>query len=157
MPQNDHLIGVISDTHGLLRPEAVQALAGVEQIIHAGDVGDPTILTTLQKIAPVRVVRGNVDYGPGLSDLPETEIVSIDDCTIYVLHNVDMLNLDPTAAGFHAVIFGHSHRPENGVKNGVRYLNPGSIGPRRFTLPVSLALVRVCGTQMAVQMVELNV
>lgn len=132
------LIGVISDTHGLLRPQAVEALRGCEQIIHAGDVGRPEVLDELRRIAPVLAVRGNVDNGPWAAKLPPSEVVQIDDCLIYVLHILEDLDLDPPAAGFRAVIVGHSHQPKIATRQGVLYVNPGSAGPRRFNLPVTV-------------------
>lgn len=135
-------IGVISDTHGLLRPEAVQALEGSSLIIHAGDVGDPGILDELRKIAPVVAVRGNIDKGEAL---PEVMRVEHGGVSIYVLHDVNQLDIDPAAAGFDAVISGHSHKPSIREENGVLYLNPGSAGPRRFRLPVTVARLDVRG------------
>jgi len=146
-----HRIGLISDTHGLLRPEAVKALSGVEHIIHAGDVGDPDILTALQAIAPITAVRGNVDYGPGLSDLPLTNAVQIGDVSIYAIHIIETLDIDLHAGGFQAVIFGHSHRPEVKEKNGVFYINPGSMGPRRFHLPIAMAYLHIQDNQLTVE------
>ena len=132
------LIGVISDTHGLLRPEALQAMRGSDHIIHAGDVGDPAILERLSEIAPVTAVRGNVDYGIWAGKLPKTNVLEIGGVSIYVLHILDRLDLNPEAAGFAAVIYGHRHKPEQKLHNGVLYFNPGSAGPRRFNLPVSV-------------------
>jgi putative phosphoesterase len=132
-------IGLISDTHGLLRPQALSALEGSELIIHAGDVGDPKILAALKNIAPVFAVRGNVDTQPWARALPETEAVEIDGATIYVLHDVHALDLDPVAAGFQMIVSGHSHQPGQAEKGGVLYVNPGSAGPRRFNLPVTVA------------------
>jgi len=132
------LIGVISDTHGLLRPEALEALHGSQHIIHAGDLGAPEILDPLRAIAPVTAVRGNVDKGPWARKLLDTEIVEIGSVSIYVLHDLARLDLKPEAAGFHAVIFGHSHVPLQEKRGGVLYFNPGSAGPRRFKLPVSV-------------------
>jgi hypothetical protein len=129
-------IGLISDTHSLLRQQAVQALAGSDLIIHAGDVGDPAILDALKQIAPVTAVRGNIDRTGPCADLPETAIV---EGTIYVLHNLGDLNIDPKASGFRMVVSGHSHKPVSFEKNGVLYVNPGSAGPRRFRLPITLA------------------
>jgi putative phosphoesterase len=148
-------IGVISDTHGLLRPAAIAALAGSTLIIHAGDVGKPEILTTLREVAPVVAVRGNVDRGAWAWELPETEVVEVEQVRLYVLHDLMMLDLDPTAAGFQAVISGHSHQPSLEHRNGVMYLNPGSAGPRRFTLPISVALLHLKGTFLEAQFVEL--
>jgi uncharacterized protein len=135
-------IGVISDTHGLLRPEAVEVLRGSERIIHAGDIGDPEILEQLSTIAPVTAVRGNIDKSAWARKLPETTVVELGGMSIgtsiYVLHNLDELDLKPEAAGFSAVIYGHSHVPKQELRNGVLYFNPGSAGPRRFKLPVSV-------------------
>jgi len=153
----EHLIGVISDTHGLLRPQAVQALEGVELIIHAGDIGDPKILRRLERIAPVHAVRGNTDRGDWAADLPQSLVVEMDGVHLYVLHELFCLDLDPAAAGFNAVIFGHSHRPHLEHQNGVLFLNPGSAGPRRFTLPVSLARIKLHGVCLEPELVELKV
>jgi len=131
-------IGVISDTHGLLRTEAVEALRGSEHIIHAGDVGAPEILDQLQEIAPVTAVRGNVDTGAWARELPETEVVEFGDISIYLMHDLAKLNLKPAAAGFNAVIYGHSHVPKKEERDGVLYFNPGSAGPKRFKLPVTV-------------------
>lgn len=147
------IIGVISDTHGLLRPEAVAALQGCELIIHAGDIGDPKVLDELRAIAPLRVIRGNIDGWA--HDLPDDEVVEFDGRYFYVIHNVKDLKLDPVAAGFHAVISGHSHKPDIGHKDGVLYLNPGSAGPRRFTLPIALATIAVGEDGMTPTIVEL--
>lgn len=132
------IIGVISDTHGLLRPEAIVALRGSGRIIHAGDVGDPAILKKLAEIAPVTAVRGNVDHGDWAEKLPETDVLEADGVSIYILHNLDQLDLKPEAAGFAVVVYGHSHKSKQETKDGVLYFNPGSAGPRRFQLPVSL-------------------
>jgi uncharacterized protein len=131
-------IGVISDTHGLLRPEALTALSGSDYIIHAGDIGDPTILSKLGEIAPVTAVRGNVDHGEWAEQPPLTNVLEAGGVNIYVLHILETLDLKPEAAGFGAVVSGHSHTPKQETKNGVLYFNPGSAGPRRFTLPVSV-------------------
>ena len=136
-------IGVISDTHGLLRPEALEALQGSELIIHGGDVGDANILEQLETIAPVHAVRGNVDGGDLGAQLPHDEVVSWRGHLLYVLHILEELDLDPVAAGFHAVIFGHSHKPHCDYKKGVMYLNPGSAGPRRFSLPITVARISI--------------
>lgn len=132
------LIGVISDTHGLLRPEALEALRGSTQIIHAGDVGSAEILAALSAIAPVTAVRGNVDKGTWARKLPETQVLELDGVFIYVLHDLAQLDLKPEAAGFAAVVSGHSHVPKQETHGGVLYFNPGSAGPRRFQLPVSV-------------------
>jgi uncharacterized protein len=136
-------IGVISDTHGLLRPEAVEALRGSERIIHAGDVGDPEIVTQLSRIAPVTAVRGNIDKGAWARKLAETAVVEFEGVTIFVLHNIEELDLKPEAAGFAAVIYGHSHVPKQEMRNGVLYFNPGSAGPKRFKLPVTVGRLSV--------------
>jgi putative phosphoesterase len=150
-------VGIISDTHGLLRPEALDALRGCELIIHAGDVGDAEILHQLEAIAPVSAVRGNVDYGALAERLPEDNIVTWRGKHLYVLHSIDDLSLDPQAAGFHAVIYGHSHKPDNTMKNGVLYFNPGSAGPRRFSLPVSVGRFRLDGDQLTAELITLEV
>jgi len=139
MSRDPKTIGLISDTHGLLRPQALQALSGSDLIIHAGDVGKPEIIETLKTLAPVFAVRGNVDRESWARALPETEVIEIGPITIYVLHDVHALDLDPAAAGFHIVVSGHSHKPGRAEKGGVLFLNPGSAGPRRFDLPVTLA------------------
>lgn len=131
-------LGVISDTHGLLRPEAVEALRGSEQIVHAGDVGNPEILKQLADIAPVTAVRGNIDQAAWARKLAETEVLEIGGTSIYVLHNLADLDLKPEAAGFAAVIYGHSHVPKQELRNGVLYFNPGSAGPKRFKLPLAV-------------------
>jgi putative phosphoesterase len=150
-------IGIISDTHGLLRPEAVAALQGSALIIHAGDVGDPTILDELRRIAPVVAVRGNVDRGAWADGLPLSEIVEHEGERLYVLHILEDLDLDPPTAGFHAVISGHSHKPKMERKDGVLYFNPGSAGPRRFDLPVSVGRLSVLDGQLRGEIVHLNV
>jgi uncharacterized protein len=132
------LIGVISDTHGLLRPEALAALRGSQQIIHAGDVGAPEIIDQLAAIAPVAAVRGNVDTAAWARKLPETEVVEAGGISIYVLHDLAQLDLKPEAAGFRVVVSGHSHVAKQETRNGVLYFNPGSAGPRRFKLPVTI-------------------
>jgi hypothetical protein len=137
------MIGVISDTHGLLRPGAIDALQGVEHILHAGDVGDPAILDALRNVAPVTAIRGNIDVGGPCSHLPSTEVVTLQGHTFYMLHDRNALDLDPVAAGFSAVISGHSHKPLIEWRHGVLYMNPGSAGPRRFSLPVSIGLLTI--------------
>ena len=134
-------VGIISDTHGLLRPEAVAALAGMDHILHAGDVGNPGILDALAEIAPMTAIRGNIDRAGRCAALPTTEIVELGGLTFYILHDLKELGLDPVAAGISVVVSGHSHQPSIEQRNGVMYLNPGSAGPRRFSLPVSLGRV----------------
>ena len=148
-------IGVISDTHGLLRPEAISALKGVDHIIHAGDIGDPEIISALQCIAPVTAVRGNTDWGPWTNGLPSSEVVEVGGISIYVLHDLENLDLSPGAAGFSAVITGHTHVPEERWVRGVLYLNPGSAGPIRGSKPVSVAILEVAGGVVRPRMVEL--
>jgi uncharacterized protein len=137
------LIGIISDTHGLLRPEAVEFLRGSEHIIHAGDIGSPEIVPALEKIAPVTVIRGNIDTQTWARRFAETEVVELGGFQIYVIHDVNALDLNPAAAGFAAVISGHSHKPAQSNKDGVLYFNPGSAGPRRFSLPVGIGRLEI--------------
>src|SRR5690349_4613721 len=132
-------IGLISDTHGLLRQEALDALQGCERIIHAGDVGGPQILERLRMLAPVTAVRGNVDRGEWAVELPMTATVKAGPALIYVLHDVNQLEVDAASAKFNMVISGHSHKPSSTERSGVLYVNPGSAGPRRFRLPVTIA------------------
>jgi putative phosphoesterase len=134
-------IGVISDTHGLLRPEVAPALAGVERILHLGDVGKISILRDLEKIAPVTAIRGNIDREGPCSELPETDVVLIADRYVYMLHDLNTLHLDPAAGKFAAVLYGHSHVPNFVRKKGVLYFNPGSCGPRRFDLPITIGFL----------------
>ena len=136
-------VGVISDTHGLLRPEAVEALQGSHHIIHAGDVGAPEILEALASIATVTAIRGNVDKRAWARNLQKTEVVEIAGVSIYVLHDVAKIDLKPEAAGFNVVIYGHSHIPNQETRNGVLYFNPGSAGPRRFKLPVTIGKLTI--------------
>jgi len=150
-------VGVISDTHGLLRPEAVAVLEGSDLIVHAGDVGDPRILDELARLAPVRAVRGNVDHGPWAGALPLTEVVEVEGVSLYVLHILEDLDLDPAAAGLGVVVFGHTHRPLLERRGEVLYLNPGSAGPRRFDLPVGVAWIDVDGARVEAELVELRV
>jgi len=149
------VVGLISDTHGLLRPEALRALAGSELIVHAGDVGNPEILPALAAIAPVVAVRGNIDTAPWARELPETAVAEIAGARIYVLHDLNQLALDPQAAGFSAVVSGHSHKPGCSERAGVLYINPGSAGPRRFRLPVTVALLDTGRRPWAVQYIDL--
>jgi len=149
------IIGVISDTHGLLRAEAIEALSGSDYIIHAGDVGDPRIVDRLRRIAPLTVVAGNIDREAWARELPENDVLSADGLQIYVLHDIQDLDLKPEAAGFSAVIYGHSHVPKQEMRNGVLYLNPGSAGPRRFRLPVTVARLQVREGRLHAQIVPL--
>ena len=149
------IVGVISDTHGLLRPEAVAALQGSEHIIHAGDIGAEDIIPVLREIAPVTAIRGNVDQLPWCSKFPETEVVELAGVIIYILHDVNALDLHPQAAGFKVVISGHSHKPKQETKDGVLYFNPGSAGPRRFKLPISVGRLEIVDGVVRGQIIEL--
>ncbi len=147
------IVGLISDTHGLLRPEALDALKGSDFIVHAGDVGDPKLLAELAKLAPVTAVRGNIDSQAWAQSLPETAVLEVAQATrLYVLHNIEDLRLDPAAAGFGAVVSGHTHKPGTRMKDGVLYVNPGSAGPRRFSLPISIGRLVVVAGQVSVDL-----
>jgi putative phosphoesterase len=148
------LVGVISDTHGLLRPEALTALAGVDHILHAGDVGDARILEALEKIAPITAIRGNIDRGE-CAELPATDVIELAGHLFYLVHSIADLDINPVVAGVAAVVTGHSHKPTLEARDGVLYLNPGSAGPRRFNLPVTVALVTVSKSKVAARIVEL--
>lgn len=150
-------VGVISDTHGLMRAEAFQALQGAQHILHAGDVGDPHILTQLQQIAPVTAIRGNIDEGGACGHLPATELIDLGGHSLYMLHDVKKLDLNPEAAGIAAVIFGHSHKPAVEWHRGVLFLNPGSAGPRRFRLPVTVAWLEIESAGLNARIVTLPV
>lgn len=152
-----HLVGVISDTHGLVRDEALAALRGVEMILHAGDIGAPDVIPRLQGIAPVKAVRGNNDRDPWARGIPDTDVVEVGGIQIYILHDLAEIDLDPAAAGFQVVVSGHSHVPKSDRRAGVLYLNPGSAGPRRFRLPVSLARLRIAGNSVEPELVTLDV
>jgi putative phosphoesterase len=157
MSKTDLRLGVISDTHGLLRPGAVAALRGCDLIIHAGDVGNAAVLDGLRSVAPTYAIRGNVDKGDWAARLPPTDIVEAGGLLFYVLHNIAELDLDPPTAGFAAVVYGHSHQPSIATRDGVLYLNPGAAGPRRFKLPVTLARVAVAGRELRPEIVELEI
>lgn len=148
-------IGIISDTHGLLRPEAVEALNGSDHIIHAGDIGALDILDKLRQIAPLTVIRGNIDRAPWARKLPETEVVELGRLSIYILHDLKKLDLKPEAAGFAAVISGHSHVPKQETKGGVLYFNPGSAGPRRFRLPITVGNLVIENSAIQGQIIQL--
>jgi uncharacterized protein len=149
-------IGVISDTHGLLRPEIEPALAGVAHIIHAGDIGRPDVIARLQRIAPVTAIRGNVDTGNWALHYPDTQTVSLGGRSIYILHDLQALQLDPRSSGIDVVISGHSHRPRIENVDGVLYLNPGSAGPRRFRLPITLATLELTASGLRPQLHHLD-
>jgi len=150
-------IGLISDTHGLLRKEAVEALRGSELILHAGDVGKPEILEELRKIAPVVAVRGNVDAEPWANVLPVTAVTEANGMMIYMIHDVTALDLNPAASGFRIVVSGHSHKAGKTERDGVQYVNPGSAGPRRFHLPITVARLQLEPTAYEVEFVDLDV
>jgi putative phosphoesterase len=157
MKQKATTLGVISDTHGLLRPEAIEALRGSGRILHAGDIGNPEILKALARIAPVTAICGNIDTGQWASALPETEVLEIEGISIYMLHDLSKIDLKPEAAGFKVVISGHSHQPKIEEKNGVLYFNAGSAGPRRFKLPVSVGRLAVEAGKVRAELLELEV
>jgi len=148
------VIGVISDTHGLLRPEVLELLRGSQHIIHAGDIGSPNIIPALENIAPVTAIRGNVDTESWARKFPETDVVELEGVSIYLIHNLQEIDLDPKAAGFAAVISGHSHQAKQETKNGVLYLNPGSAGPRRFKLPISLGRLEISQGKLRAEVVN---
>jgi putative phosphoesterase len=149
-------VGLISDTHGLLRPEAIAFLRGSDFIVHAGDIGNASVLKELKALAPLTVVRGNNDKGAWADKIAETEVLRIDDVFIYVLHNLADLDLDPVAAGFQVVVSGHSHQPSVEERDGVLYVNPGSSGPRRFKLPIAVGELEVAGRSAKAKLVELE-
>ena len=150
-------IGVISDTHGLLRSEALTALQGVGHILHAGDIGNIKILKALRTIAPITAIRGNIDnFGP-CAELPPTEFIELAGHSLYMLHDLAALDLDPAAAGISVVISGHSHKPNIEHRKGVLYFNPGSAGPRRFSLPISLGFLEISGSSITPQLIQLSV
>lgn len=150
-------IGVISDTHGLLRPEAVAALQGSDLIIHAGDIGRLEVIEQLAAISPVTAVRGNIDQAAWADEFSETEVVQANDMLIYVLHNLKTLDLDPQAAGFRVVVSGHSHQPKIVEKDGTLYLNPGSAGPRRFKLPIAIGRLIIAGEHVQGEILTLDI
>lgn len=148
-------VGLVSDTHGLLRPEAIAFLRGSDYIVHAGDIGDAGVLTALEALAPLTAIRGNNDKGAWAREIPDTDVLRVDDVSIYVLHDLAELDLDPGAAGFQVVVSGHSHRPCIEERDGVLYVNPGSSGPRRFKLPVAVGELEVAGRSVKAKLVEL--
>jgi hypothetical protein len=150
-------IGIISDTHGLLRPEACERLAGVDHIIHAGDIGRPEVIAGLRELAPTTAIRGNIDKGKWADDHPHTDWLTLGGRTLYVLHNLNDLDLDPAAAGIDVVVSGHSHQPKIEAVDGVLYLNPGSAGPRRFTLPIAVATLELSGDTLRPRIHQLRV
>lgn len=150
-------IGLISDTHGLVRDEALAALAGCRHIIHAGDIDTPDVLTKLRRLAPVTAVRGNNDRGAWAAEIPAYEIVEFGAVSIYVRHDQSELDIDPAAAGFHVLVFGHSHKPVVERRDGVLFVNPGSAGPRRFKLPVAVGELVIAGGRVNARIIELEV
>ena len=153
--KNEYTIGIISDTHGLLRPEAVNVLHGVDLIVHAGDIGAPGLLRELENTAPLVAVRGNMDYENRTNKLPVTEVVTINDNLIYVLHDINRLDLDPAVSEIRVVISGHTHRPSIKKRDEVLYINPGSAGPRRSVLPASVALLYIRGSSLDAKLIKL--
>ena len=152
----DYKIGIISDTHGLIRKSVLKSFKDVDLIVHAGDVGKPEVLETLQNIAKVYPVRGNVDGGKWTDSLPLTDVVQVGQIYLYVLHDLDSLDLDPATAGFNVVISGHSHIPKIEKKDDILFLNPGSAGPKRFDYPISIAFLYIKGTSIETEIVELK-
>jgi putative phosphoesterase len=148
-------VGLISDTHGLLRLEALAFLRGSDCIVHAGDIGDAAVLEELRRLAPLTAVRGNNDKGPWAKSIAETDVLEVGEVSIYVLHDLAELDLDPVAAGFRVVVSGHSHHPSVEDRDGVLYVNPGSSGPRRFKLPIAVAELQVAGSSVKARIVEL--
>ena len=150
------IVGVISDTHGLVRQEALDALRGCSHILHAGDIGKPEVIELLSKLAPVTAIRGNNDKGAWASGLPTTAVAEVESTFLYILHDLAELDLDPAAAGFAAVISGHSHKPNAEMRKGVLFLNPGSAGPRRFKLPIAVARITISGSKLSHEFIELK-
>ena len=148
-------IGIISDTHGLLRPEAIKQLAGADHIIHAGDIGAPEVIEGLRNIAPTTAIRGNIDVAEWSKDYPDTELVVLGGRALYVLHNLKEIQFDPAASGFDVVVSGHSHRPRIQTNNGVLYVNPGSAGPRRFKLPIAIAILTLSDRAILPRILEI--
>jgi uncharacterized protein len=149
------IIGVISDTHGLLRPEALAALRGSDYIIHAGDIGDHTILKALAEIAPVTAIRGNIDRDAWAQKIPATNVLEVSGVSFYILHNLTELDLKPEAAGFQVLVSGHTHKAKSETRNGVLYFNPGSAGPRRFRLPVTVGKLQIKDGKVSAEIIEI--
>jgi putative phosphoesterase len=156
-PHSSKQVGVISDTHGLMRPEALAALRGSDLIIHAGDIGSPQVLEALTRIAPTFAVRGNNDRDAWGMQFPLTDVVSAGPRDLYLLHDIADLDVDPAAGGFAAVVYGHSHKPRIEWRDGVLFLNPGSAGPRRFNLPIAVARLRVLADRLEPELITLDV
>lgn len=152
----NRVVGLISDTHSRIRPSALEALRGCDLILHAGDIGTIDVIAALKKIAPVQAIHGNIDREPLTRKYPATEVVEFAGQSIYMLHNLQALDLDPRAAGFAAVVYGHSHKPEYYFKNGVLYFNPGSAGPRRFSLPISVGKIQIRNGELLPEIILLD-
>ena len=152
----DHLVGIISDTHGIVRQEALDALRGSDLIIHAGDIGKPEIINELRAIAPVVAVRGNVDTEAWANHFHKTEAVDFDGTSIYIIHNIAQLDIDQKTTGINVIVYGHSHTPTIDWNNSILYFNPGSAGPKRFKLPVSVGLLRISATSITPEIITLN-
>jgi uncharacterized protein len=150
------VVGLISDTHSRIRPSALGVLRGSDIILHAGDIGSSDVIAALKKIAPVRAIHGNIDREPLTKKYPATDVIEFAGLSIYMLHNLQALDLDPKAAGFHAVIYGHSHKPEYYFQNGILYFNPGSAGPRRFSLPISVGKIQVKNSELFPEIILLE-
>lgn len=150
-------IGLISDTHGLLRPEALAELQGVDHIVHAGDIGNEEVIGRLEMLAPVTAVRGNNDNGAWAQRFPQVAVLEAEDVRLYVIHDIAELDIDPRAAGYRAVICGHSHKPHFEIRNDVLFVNPGSAGPRRFRLPISIGRLQIDGDRITPRLSELAV
>ena len=157
MKSDLHVVGLISDTHGLIRPEALKALNDVELIIHAGDIGKPEVIAALKAIAPVLAIKGNNDIGNWARPLPDTKLVKSGDTQLYVIHNIKDLDCDPVARGYQAVVSGHSHKPSVATRDGVLFVNPGSAGPRRFKLPIAVGKLFIQNSQLTAEIIELPV
>ncbi len=155
--QKVKLVGLISDTHGLLRPQAVAALRGVDLIIHAGDIGKPEVLDSLRTIAPLVAIKGNVDRDGWAKSIPEIKALKIGDTSVYLIHNVNEIDFDPASRGYQVVISGHSHKPSVTSRDGVLFVNPGSAGPRRFKLPVAVGKLRIDGGEVKAEIICLEV
>src|SRR5262245_50484591 len=151
------VIGLISDTHGLIRSEALEALNGVELIIHAGDIGKPEVIAALKAVAPVLAIKGNNDIGNWARPLPDTKLAKLGDTRLYVIHNVKDLDCDPVARGYQAVVSGHSHKPSIATRDGILFVNPGSAGPRRFKLPIAVGKLFIQNSQLTAEIIELSV
>ncbi|MEO7325920.1 MAG: metallophosphoesterase family protein [Dokdonella sp.] len=148
-------VGLISDTHGLLRPEALAFLRGCDHIVHAGDIGHPDILDALAALAPLTSVRGNNDHGPWAESLAETQLIAFGEVSIYVIHDLSQLDIEPVAGGVRVVVSGHSHKPSIDERGGVLFVNPGSAGRRRFRLPIALAELEIVGSSVSARVIEL--